>query len=145
MESKKEIFKAKLLRFLRITRPIKLSKQEVEWVKLCKGHYKEKYRTNAKNWIDTLKPMFDEIYGWSSNEHYDDFLDCMFNKLLDLYLKIQLDQSGSNQRLKEIINAASYKSFTREYDKPIERCIAELCGQIQCNQVVENGVHRYKL
>lgn len=141
----KKLFK-KLLRFLHITKPIELSRQEKRWIKLCKGHYKDKYRTNAKNWIDTLKPMFDEIYGWSSEEHYRDFLGCMFQKLLDIYLKIQLDRSGSNAHLKTIIGAGFEKTIVRDYELSIERVIAELCGQIQCNRVIdEDGVERYNL
>jgi len=142
---KAKIIKAKLLRFLGITKPIVLTKQEIEWIKLCKGHYRDKYKTNARNWVDTVKPMFNEIYGWDADEHRRDFLLCMFHKLLDIYLKIQYDQSGSNQHLKTIIGASFERTFTRDYELPIERCIAALCGEIQNNQVIENEVNRYYL
>ncbi len=145
MKNKKRIIWAKLLRALGITKPIKLDKYEIDWIKLCKGHYKDKYQTNASNWIDTLKPMFTEVYGWSPEEHYNDFLDCMFNRLLELHLKIQHDKSGHHAKLKEIFSASFSKSIRRDYDLPKERAIAELCGQIQCNLVVENGVPRYYL
>jgi len=124
---------------------IELTQQEVRWIKLCKGHYKDLYRTNAKNWIETLKPMFREIYAYEPNEFYHDFLGCMFNKLLDIYLKIQNDHSGHNAHLKDIIGASFEITFRREYDLPIERVIAELCGQIQMNSVIEDGVVRYSL
>jgi hypothetical protein len=124
---------------------IELSEQEVRWIKLCKGHYTDLYRTNAKNWIETLKPMFREIYAYEPNEFYRDFLDCMFHKLFDIYMKIKLDQSGTNVQLKEIISAGFEKTWRREYELPIERVIAELCGQIQCNTVIEDGVYRYCL
>jgi hypothetical protein len=124
---------------------IELDKYEKNWILLIKGHFNDKYPTNAKNWTSTLKPMFEEVYGWSPKEHYNDFLNCMFGKLLDIYLKIQLDESGSNHQLKSIFGAAFYKSFVREQRRPIERAISELCGQIQCNQVIVDGVHRYEL
>lgn len=123
---------------------IQLNKYEKQWIKLIKMHYKDKYPV-ASNWINTLKPMFEEIYGWGAKEHYNDFLNCIFGKLLDIHLKIQLDESGTNHQLKSIFSAAFYKSISRNHRKPIERAIAELCGEIQCNQVIVDGVHRYEL
>jgi len=124
---------------------IELTEYEVKWIKLCKGHYNDLYRTNAKNWIETLKPMFKEIYAYDPDEFYQDFLGCMFHKLFDIYMKIKLDQSGTNVQLKEIIGAGFEKTFRREYELPAERVIAELCGMIQCNTVIEDGVLRYAL
>jgi len=124
---------------------IELDKYEIRWIKLCKGHYTDLYRTNASNWVETLKPMFREIYAYDPNEFYHDFLSCMFNKLLDIYLKIQNDHSGTNAHLKEIITAGFDKTFRREYELPAERVIAELCGQIQTNAVIEDGIMRYAL
>jgi len=124
---------------------IHIDDSEKRWIKFCKGHYHDQYNTNAKNWIESMKPLFQEVYGWSPDEFYHDFLGCMFNKLLDIYLKIQLDQSGSNVHLKEIIGAGFEKTYRREYDLPIERVIAELCGQIQCNSVIVNEFERYNL
>ena len=124
---------------------IELNKYEKNWILLIKGHFKDKHPVNAKNWTDTLKPMFEEVYGWSPNEHYNDYLNGMFDKLLDIYLKIQLDQSGSNYHLKSIFNDAFYKTIGRDYEKPIERAIASLCGEIQYNQVIVDGVNRYEL
>jgi hypothetical protein len=125
--------------------PIKLDASEVDWIKFCKGHYKEKYKTNGKDWIEGMKPLFEEKYQWSPDEYYNDFLDCMFKRLLDIYLKIADDQSGNNVQLKEIIEAGFNQTYRRDYKLPVERVIAELCGQIQCNTVIENGVERYKL
>ena len=143
---KLRIIKAKLLRFLGITKPIQLDKYERQWILLCKGHFKDKYGTNAKNWIDSLRPLHAEIYQWGdSRDWYHDFLRCMFDVLLDLHLKIKLDNSGSERQLKEIFNASFSKGLARDNELPIERAISELCGQIQCNQVVENGVARYHL
>ena len=123
---------------------IELDKYEKDWILLIKGHYTDRY-PSKNTWTATLKPMFEEVYGWSPKEHYNDFLGGMFNKLLDIYLKIQLDQSGSNHQLKTIFGAAFYKSISRNQRRPIERAIAALCGEIQCNQVIVDGVHRYKL
>ena len=69
----------------------------------------------------------------------------MFNKLLDIYLKIQDDQSGNNHFLKEIFEASFYKSFSCEDELPIERAIAKLCGIIQCTTVVQDGKERFSL
>lgn len=147
METKAKIIKAKILRALGITKPIQLSPQEVRWIKLLKLHYRddEKYKHKGKEWTDILKPMFNEVYGWTAEEYYKDFLQCMFLKLLEIHLKIKYDQSGHENQLKEIFNASFYQSFRREQELPIERAISELCGQIQNNMVIENGVHRYYL
>lgn len=147
METKAKIIKAKILRALRITKPIQLSPQEIKWIKLCKLHYRddEKYKSKGREWTDTLKPMFNEIYGWTAEEHYKDFLHCMFNKLLEIHLKIKYDKSGYERQLELIFHASFYKSFVREQELPIERAISELCGLIQNNLVIENGVHRYYL
>lgn len=142
---KKKVFLAKLLRTLKITKPIDLSVQEKNWIKLCKGHFNEKYDVGDKNWIDTLKPLFNETYGWTAEEYYDDFLDCIFNKLLDIHLKVQSDYSGSNLLIREIIKSSFAKRFDYQSEKPIERVISELCSKIQMSQVIENGVNRYYL
>jgi len=89
--------------------------------------------------------MFNEVYGWTAEEYYQDFLRCIFNKLLEIHLKIKDDQSGSNRQLTDIFSAAFYKSISREQELPIERAISQLCGEIQCTTVIENGVHRYYL
>jgi len=60
-------------------------------------------------------------------------------------LKIQLDNSGSNYQLKSIIGASFEQNIVRNYEIPIERVIAELCGQIRCNAVIVEGKHRYFL
>lgn len=126
---------------------ISLDSNEKRWIKLCKGHYKEKYPFTGK-WANNLKPLFTEIYCWNPDEdnNYNDFLNCIFNKLLDIHLKILDDRSGNNNQLRSIFNAAFSKSISRTDELPIERAIAELCGLIQCNTVInENGEHRYEL
>jgi hypothetical protein len=145
-KEKVSIFIKKALRFFRITKPIELSEQEKRWIKLCKLHYKEtKYHVNAGDWVETLKPMYEEVYGWSPEEHYMDFLNCMFNKLLDIYLKIRKDGSNTNAQIKSVFNAAFYKGISRNQELPIERAINDLCGLIQCNQVIVDGIPRYSL
>ena len=145
MKDRNRIVRAKLLRALGVTRPIELSEQERDWIRLIKGHYNDRYDVRASSWVNTLKPMFKEVYGWDPDEHYRDFLGCMFQKLLDIHLKIQLDYSGSNQQIKSVIGAGFERTYARDYELPVERVIAELCGQIQCNLVVEDGVSRYSL
>ena len=141
-----KLFMRGLLRYLCITSPIELDDSDIFWIKFCKLHYRNKYpRTGS--WINSLKLPFEERYGWDPDEdnNYYQFLRCMFNRLLDLYLKIQEDQSGSNAQLKEIISASFIKSFQWSEELPIERVIVALCGQIQSNLVVEDGINRYYL
>jgi len=126
---------------------IQLDRTEKDIIRLCKGHFKEKYPFTG-TWVETLKPLFIKVYGWNPNEdnNYLDFLDCIFNKLFQIHLKIVDDKSGTNLQLRQIFEAAFYKSITREDKLPIERAISELCGLIQCNTVVlEDGTLRYEL
>lgn len=125
---------------------ILLTRIEKDWIYLCKGHYKDIYPYQG-SWVRTLKPLFVEIYGWNPSEdnNYKDYLNCIFNKLLELYLKIQDDRSGNNVQLRGIFEAAFYKGISRTERRPIERAIAELCGLIQNNTVIEDGVKRYEL
>lgn len=142
---KKKIIIAKILRALRFTKLIELSEQERKWIKLLKGHYKTEYPSKGNEWTDVLKPMFNEVYGWTAEEHYQDFLTCMFNKLLSIHLKIKDDKSGHDRELNSIFSASFYKSISRAQEQPIERAISELCGLIQLTIVIENGVHRFIL
>lgn len=67
-----------------ITNPkIKLSNNDIQWIKLCKLHYKEQYPSNGE-WTNTLKPLFIKIYGWNPDEdnNYHDYLNTMFDRLL---------------------------------------------------------------
>ncbi len=125
---------------------IELTTAEKQIILLCKGHFQEKYPFTGK-WVNTIKPLFTETYGWNPDENnqYYEYLGCVFNKLLDIQLKIIDDQSGSNLQLKNIFQASFSKSFSRTEDLPIERAISALCGLIQCNQVIENDVKRYDL
>ena len=125
---------------------IELTKYEKQWIKLCKGHYKEIYPYTG-SWVKTLKPLFVEIYGWNPNhkKQYNDYLNVIFNKLLDIHLKITDDRSGNNVQLRGIFQAAFYKGISRNERRPIERAIAELCGLIQNNTVIEDGINRYEL
>ena len=125
---------------------IQLSKPEKQWILLCKGHYQDLYPYKG-SWVRTLNPLFIEIYGWNPDEdnNYRDYLNCVFNKLLEIFLKIQDDRSGNNVQLRGIFEAAFYKGISRRERRPIERAIAELCGLIQNNTVIEDGVKRYEL
>jgi len=138
--------KAKLLRFIGITKLIQLTEYEKKWIKLCKGHFKEQYPYKG-DWTETAKPLFVEIYGWDPDEdnNYNDYLVCIFNKLLDIHLKIQNDRSMHNSQLLDIFDAAFGKSFTIDQELSIKRTIHALCGLIQNNIVRENNVFRYHL
>lgn len=125
---------------------IKLTNPEQQWIKLFKGHYSEEYPFE-KNWIETAKPLFTEIYGWDPDDgsNYKDFLNCLFQKLLDIQFKISDDGSGTNQQLKSVFYASFYQTMSRDYELPIERAISALIGNIQCNLLIENGEPRYEL
>jgi hypothetical protein len=126
---------------------IQLSPTDKQWIKICKGHYKEKYPWTGK-WVNTLKPLFLENYGWNPDEdrNYHDYLNCLFNRLLEVYTKIAEDNSINNREIRNVFSAAFYSSVSREDNLPIERAIAELCSIIQFNQVIlPNGEHRYEL
>lgn len=124
---------------------IQLSEAEKKLIKLCKNHYADDDRFKKLNgWINILKPMHNEIYGWDANEHYEDFLRCAFGKLFDIYMKIGKDESGSNIRLKSIF----FDSFDKRcrHKKPIERAIAALCSEIRHTDYLDdNEKPRYSL
>lgn len=126
---------------------INLTKAETKWIKFCKFHYEKQYPWKG-SWVESMKPLFTEIYGWNPDEdnNYHDYLDCIFNKLFEIQLKISDDKSGSNYQIKSIFKSAFYKSPGRQNELPIERAICELCGMIQNNQVIESdGLIRYDL
>ena len=125
---------------------INLSEPEKKWIKLCKGHYKYKYPYKGQ-WTKTMKPLFIEIYGWNPDEdnNYRDYLNCIFNKLLEIHLKIIHDQSGTNLQLRNIFEAAFNKGIYSSQELPIERAIHALCGLLHNNLVIENGENRYEL
>ena len=136
--------KIKLFILLGIIKIIDLTDNEKLWIKLLKFHYRDKYDYTG-GWLQIMKTPFEEIYGWSANVYYNDYLSCMFEKLFDIYLKIQYDCSGNNVHLKDIVKASFHKSITRDQESTIERVIVELCSKIQNTQVVINGIERFKL
>lgn len=139
-----KIYKAKLFRWLGITKPIPLTGSQVEWIKLIKGHYKNKYSYKG-SWTDILMPMFNERYGWEAEDYYSDYLSCMFNVLLTIHLKIQDDKSGYDMQLLKVFKASFYPSISNDQTLPIERAISMLCSHIQFSTVFENDVERFKL
>ena len=125
---------------------IQLDKGEKQWINLFKNRLNDKYPFE-KDWITTIKPMFIELYGWSPDEdgNYYDYLECVFGRLLEIYLKIQYDESGSNRELKGIFSASFFKRPSNEHELPIERAIKHLCGLIGWNTVLVNEEKRYEL
>lgn len=118
---------------------IELTKYEKQWIKHCKT-------AQETDPISSLKPLFKEIYGWDPDEHYDDFLDCMFRKLLDIYMKIQDDQSGNNVEIREIIlSAIPGPIFKPRYEKPLERIVSELMSKICLTSVLKPREKRFEL
>lgn len=126
---------------------ITLDRNEKKWILLCKGQLREKYPFKGY-WHETLKPLFTEIYGWNPDEdnNYHDYLNCIFSKLLDTYLKIKDDWSDENAQIKEIFGAAFYKGISCDEELPIERALHKICGLIQCNAIINpDGSKRYEL
>jgi len=125
---------------------IQLENNEKELILICKGHREEKYPYQGY-WHLTLKPWFTEIYGWNPDEdnNYQDYLQGLFHKLLDLYLKIKDNWSNENGQLKEVFNASFRKGISNDAELPIERSIHSLCALIQFNEVVQDGIKRYDL
>ena len=125
---------------------IEIDKYDKELILLCKGHLKDQFPFTG-NWHTTLIPWFTKVYGWNPDEdnNYHDYLNGMFNKLLDTYYKIQLDQSGCNAQIKGVFSDCFYKRISNNSELPIERGINALCGLIQNNLVIDKGVPRYNL
>lgn len=127
---------------------IVLDKYEKQWILLIKGQLKDKYPYTGGTWVETLKPLFTEIYGWNPDEdnNYHDYLRGVFNKLLDIHLKIKDEWSDKNGQLKEVFFASFYKGFSNTEELPIERAICKLCGIIQCTSVINSdGTKRFEL
>lgn len=125
---------------------IQLTDTEKQWIKMCKGHYKDTYPYTGA-WVKTLKPLFVKIYGWNPDDdnNYRDYLECVFNCLLEIHLKIVDDKSGTNMQLRSVFEASFGKRFEWDEELPVERAIARLCGLIQNNQVLEGDVKRYDI
>ncbi len=123
---------------------IELTKYEVKWIKHCKGHYsKDKFPSSDPK---KLMPLFEEIYGWSPKEDYNGFLECIFRKLLDIWLRIGQDGSNCNSMLNNIFAASFSKSVSRDQELPIERAISELISMIAFTTVIkEDGTKRFNL
>lgn len=126
---------------------IKLDKYEKQWILLIKGQLNDKYPYTG-TWTETLKPLFIEIYGWNPDEdnNYHGYLRGVFNKLLDIHMKIKDNWYDENGQLKEIFFASFYKSIFYNEELPIERAISKLCGIIQYTSVVDSdGIKRFDL
>ena len=125
---------------------IELTPQEVKWIKLCKNHYNKDIPKGQKETkLKRLAWMYELVYGWSPTEHYNDFLNCMFNKLLDIWIKIEYDQSGNNNQLRAVFYSAFNKGWDTDPELPIERAINALYSEIAFTTVVENGSIRFNL
>lgn len=132
---------------------IELTEYDKMWIKLLKNHYvnDERYHVNASSWIETLKPMFREIYGYEPDEHMSSFRRCISMKLFKLWHKIDPRMHQDNMDFKcDILYGISAKAFhrtiSRDYEDPTDRFIAELCGEIQCVRVInDDKTERFNL
>lgn len=127
---------------------IHLNKYEKQWILLLKGKLEEKYPRKG-TYIETLKPLFKDIYGWDpdEDENYHDYLRGLFNKLLSIYLKIEDNKSGDPiYYLSEIFHASFYNTISIDQELPIERAITKICSLIRCTSFLDSaGEPRYDL
>jgi len=124
---------------------IQLTDSEKELMLLCKGQLEDEY-PSMRSWSETLKPWFLKHYGWDPNDdgNYNDYLRGMFNRLLDLYLKVDIDESGDNRKLKDIFNSSFYPKIYEDSKLPIERAISKTCALICWTVVVDkDGNERF--
>ena len=126
---------------------IQLDQYEKQWILLIKGQLQEKYPFKGR-WIETLKPLFTEIYGWNPDEdnNYHDYLRGIFNKLLEIQLKIKDSWVDPNGQLKEVFFASFYKGISTDEELPSERAIGKLCELSQCTTVITSDkTQRFEL
>lgn len=125
---------------------IELSEADKKLILACKGHNKKVFR-NKKDWVESLKVLFIEIYGWNPDydNNYNDYLRCIFNKLLEIYLKIK-ENFDNNRELQDLFINVFSKQFDNEAELPIERGINKLCSLISFTTVINNdGTKRFNL
>lgn len=126
---------------------ILLTKPEKQIIKFCKGHYQKEYPYKGR-WHESLKPLFTKIYGWNPDEddNHSDYLNVLFNKLLDIFLKTKESESNLNANLKDVFGVCFYKGISFDEELPIERAIHKLCGLIQGVAIIDNdGESRFDL
>ena len=66
-----------------MTKKIILTKSDKEIIRLCKGKHRFK---PCNTHIDLLKKYYNKNYCLNADEHYREFLSCMFSNLLDVYV-----------------------------------------------------------
>lgn len=125
---------------------IELNPNEVMWIKLFKGHSFDLYPFK-ESWIQTIKPLFIKLYGWNPDEdnNYYDYLNCIFDRLFDLYIKIEHTEI-INSSIKILFKCSHYKSISIDNELPIERAIIKLCGLIQGVDILNiDGSKRFNI
>lgn len=127
---------------------IQLSNSEKKIIKLTKNHYNYEGSSYpfTGDWHKTFQPLFDEIFGWSSEDDYEHYKSVLFFYLFDIWNKIKDSNENNDYLLKDIIKDCLYKSIGRPQEEPIERGIASLAGKIQNIRVIDqNGNKRFDL
>ena len=109
---------------------IELTEFQKEVIKTIKHHYPNKIK---RSWFLTLRKDYEDIYGYKFNTKQSKYV--MYESLLDLWLLIKDDKSGSERQLKSIIYSAMFTSIPRSQRYALDRVISELCGLIQINIV----------
>lgn len=125
---------------------IELNPNEVMWIRLLKGYSFDLYPFK-ESWIETIKPLFTNVYGWNPDEdnNYHDYLDCLFNRLYDIYIKIEHPER-INYSIKELFKISHYKSISIDNELPIERGIIKLIGLIQGVEILNiDGSKRFNI
>ncbi len=115
-----------------------LSDADKKIIKFCKSNL-----DSNKTFIECLKPLFIEIYGWNPDQdnNYQDYLNCIFRKLLYIYDKID-----KYPKIDEIFTDTFNFDKNEDTKLPIEAAITSLFYKIRFNQVTNNdNSKRYDL
>ena len=133
---------------------IELSTPETKWIKLIKWHYKETY-PEALTYAEYMIPLFTEIYGWSPLEdnNYEDYLRCLFEKLVDVYELIKENDHELNTKtifrsISKPIGNGKISSLIKPESNAViyELGIIELVSSIRFVAVTNtNGIKRFNL
>lgn len=89
-------------------------------------------------WNNYLKPLYLYFYNKLTYMTEEEYNYHLFKIVMDIYLKIGVDNSGGNHNLYSIFTAGFAKSWRYSEDTPIERVITQVCGLIQSTAVFDD-------
>lgn len=121
---------------------IELNEIEKVFILAIKRHF-HKYLHDPKivdhSWNNYLQPLYMFFYNKMTYVTQEEYNYHIFKIIMDIYLKIGVDNSGCNHNLYSIFTAAfTEKSWRYSEATPIERVISQVCGLIQSTSVFED-------